>query len=97
MSFYAEPTVSADGTPVSVVNHNQRSTNVPTCSVFDAPTTSANGVLLDPYILGTDKKAGGSERQVNEWVLKPNTYYLILITANSASNYVMKIDWYETD
>lgn len=95
--FYEAPTTSADGTPVPVVNHNRNSSNTPVSEVYDAPTTSANGVLLDPFILGTDKKAGGGERQVNEWVLKPNTSYLIVITANAASSYVMKIDWYETD
>jgi len=96
MRFYESPTVTADGTPVTFLNKNRAyDTSGTSVTVFDTPTISSNGTLLDPFVMSGSINAGGKERQDNEWTLKVNTDYLILIHANAASDYTLKIDWYE--
>jgi len=47
--------------------------------------------------LGASSKSGGSEQPENEWVLKPNTDYVIQITNNGTAQTGVNINlfWYE--
>lgn len=95
MEFFESPTTTADGTPVPVLNKNRNSSNTTEVLVFDAPTVTLTGTLIDPFLMTGSINAGGKDRNQNEWLVLPNTDYLVKITAIAASTYAMKIDWYE--
>lgn len=95
MNFYESPTTSADGTPISVLNKNKTSSKVSEVTAFDSPTVTTPGTLLDSFLMSGAINAGGRDRSENEWSLLPNTDYLIKVTAVAASDYAMKIDFYE--
>jgi hypothetical protein len=38
---------------------------------------------------------GGTARATNEWVLKPNTKYVVSVTTYAAAYVTMVVDWYE--
>ena len=95
--FYESPTTTEDGTPITILNKNRNyDASAATATVFSGPTVSDPGTLLDPFIISSTKNAGGSERNENEWNLKPNTDYLFVIYSGAASNDIIaKADWYE--
>ena len=79
LELYEGITVSADGTPVVVANRNRTSSNVALSTVFRAPTVTDLGLQLldDIAVGGTGPLAPGVSTSVAEWVLKPNTKYLL--------------------
>ena len=95
--FYESPTITADGNSITILNKNRNyDASAATATIFSGPTVSDPGTLLDPFIISSTKKAGGSERNENEWNLKPNTDYLFVIYSGAASNNIIaKADWYE--
>lgn len=92
------PTVSVDGTPVTVVNRNGNSSISNTASVFEAPTTTADGDGIPPvYMPGT---TGQGQQTIGQFdqegfvrILEPNTDYLVQVTNNGA-NASATIEWY---
>jgi len=95
LNFYEAPTTTADGTPATVLNKRRDSTNTSNVLAFDSPTVTANGTLLDPFILTGTINAGGKDRSQNEWSLSANTDYLIEVFATAASDYTLKFEFYE--
>jgi len=98
--FYEAPTTSADGTALAEINMNRASTKTNTTNVFYAPTVSDNGIPLCEILIngGTGPQSIGSEvRQDTEFVMKPNTNYLIVCTnkAGLAKDINVNVQWYE--
>lgn len=95
--FYRNTTYTDNGTPILSFNRNGNSTNVATTLVYHTPTVTDNGTLVGTIQQGNGKKAGGSDRLANEFILKQNTAYLIRISNLTANNNLvfMKLNWYE--
>ena len=97
IQFYQDTTYSDNGTAISSINRNGNSTNIATTLVYHSPTITNVGTLIGTIQQGSGKKAGGSDRLANEFILKQNTAYLIRITNLTANNNLifMKLNWYE--
>ena len=98
IQFYLGTTVTDNGTLVPSFNRNGNSANVSTTLVYHTPTITNVGMLIGTVQQGSGRKAGGSDRESNEFILKQNTMYLIRITNLTANNNLvsMKLNWYES-
>jgi len=97
INFYRDTTYTDNGTPIISFNRNGNSTNVATTLVYHTPTITDVGTLVGTIQQGAGKKAGGSDRQSNEFILKQNTAYLVRISNLTVNNNLifMKLNWYE--
>lgn len=81
--LYEAPTVTNDGTPITAFNRN-REVVTPPLSVFThSPTVTAPGVAVRQQLLPGGSGNGSQGRvldDVDEWVLKRNTAYLLRLT-----------------
>jgi len=100
--MYESPTTTADGTPVTIVARNRASSIVPTHKVFSGPTVTGVGTILEhSHVYSTGSQgahlSAGQGALSEDWVLKPNTDYLIEITNDGAGdlNFVAKFIWAE--
>ena len=102
LAIYEAPT-STVGTPITPVNLNRNSANVPASSVVFTPTVTVVGTLLAQHEIpggttgGSSSRSGSLAREGSEWVLKPNTKYLFRVTnlSGSAENISMTSQFYE--
>ena len=91
------------GTGLTVQNRRRVGTPaVATVTVSRTPTggtTDGAAILFSKRlgITGAGSKSieGSSTREMNEWILKPNTKYVVAITTYAASYVTMQLDWYE--
>jgi len=104
--MYEGTTVSANGSALTPFNQNRESANTPNSAVYTGPTVTGVGTLihtawLPPTGTGTGLSANGVAGPSNgeEWMLAPNTNYLIRITNNSGATiaYRYEFRWYELD
>ena len=97
IQFYMDTTYSDNGTAISSFNRNGNSSTIATTLVYHTPTITDVGTLIGAIQQGSGKKAGGSDRLANEFILKKNTSYLVRITNSTANNNLifMKLNWYE--
>ena len=104
IEFYEGATVTAEtGTAVTPSNHNRNSTLTSGVTLLDAPTVTADGTkFAQVYIPGATgtggTRTGASAGLSNsEWVLKPNTVYMIRVTNGSSGSNDIQInfEWYE--
>ncbi len=101
VTLYEGSTVTG-GTAVDVVNLNRNSANVTTAVAKDGVTPSVNGTAIGTSFLGGSAgvgqtRSGGSASGVNEFVLKPNTQYMLdIYNGSTASNtFQLTYGWYE--
>lgn len=100
VDFYEGTTVSANGAAVSANNNNRNSANTNSMEIYQGPTVTDAGALLEPVLATGNKQSGaiGSD-STNEWILKAGTNYLIRITNNTpgggSSNASANMFWYE--
>lgn len=97
IQFYRDTTYTFNGTAIDSFNRHGNSPNVATTLVYHTPTITNVGTLIGMIQQGNGKKAGGSDRLANEFILKQDTAYLIRITNLTANNNLifMKLNWYE--
>lgn len=97
IQFYRGTTVTDNGTLIPSFNRNGNSATTATTLVYHTPTITNVGTLIGTIQQGDGKKAGGSDREANEFILRQNTYYLIRITNLTVNNNLifMKLNWYE--
>jgi len=91
-------TVSANGTQQAAVNNNRLSTNTSNTQIYSGPTVTAPGTQLRYKLIpGTRQTGGDGTTYFNEWVLKPNTNYLVRITNASGTSATVgsTLEWYE--
>lgn len=91
-----ENTVFTGGTPLEQFNRNRASANVSPVAMVYGPTVSDAGSLLHEMLLGTGKRAGASGGFDREYVLAPETNYLIRMTnvSGGAGEIGAEIDYY---
>ena len=104
IEFYEGATLTAaTGTAVTPSNHNRNSTLTSKVTLLDAPTVTANGTkFAQVYIPGATGTGGTRTGQSagtsgSEWVLKPNTQYMIKVTNGSSGSNDIQVNfqWYE--
>lgn len=98
--LYEGPTVGAGGTARTPINFERNGAYTPKMTILDAPAITAVGTLLDriQFIQGTvgAKSGGGLQTDVNEFVLKNNTKYLVRLTSGAAGlDAFIDLHWYE--
>ena len=101
VSIYEGSVVTNDGTAILHARNNRYS-NKNILTTYLNPTISDNGTLFFRFrLFGTssgsaNQQLGGETRNGQEWVLKPNTNYVVSITSNAGNNKVGIIhDYYE--
>ena len=86
LDLYEGTTTSNDGTPGTIYNRNRNSARTLTATVFVTPTLTADGTLIHSEQLQTAKGSyGGKDEWDREFILKPNTKYLLRFTAGNAA------------
>lgn len=90
VSFYSGPTVSANGTALTLYNMRRSSAETPLISVYHTPTITADGTLLEegrifsatniPIYLSPSRDLGIG------WILDASTNYLIRFTNDSGAS-----------
>lgn len=96
VQFYEAPTTTANGTAADEINRDRNSVNVASMTMFQDPTVTVDGTLLQEFSLGATggAKAGATETRV--WVLKQNTKYLVKLISGQASNEIStELFWVE--
>lgn len=82
--IFEDAIVSNVGTPVSVHNTNRINQLPYNGRLYHTPTITNDGTQLEYHIINGAKQSGGSSEVFDfEWVLKPNSNYLIRLTNNS--------------
>lgn len=82
---------------VTVWNHNRTSSIVSAVDVNSITNLVNNGDLLCVQVVGAGQSSGSSFRSVNEWVLSPDTNYILRLTSRAASNTLTAVgNHYET-
>ena len=95
------PTVTANGTAMSLINRDRNSSNTATTAVYKIPSCTASGdtVIIDHW--GGTAKAGvaqsGLSRARGEFILKQNEDYLVYISnqAGGANQTAIHVELYE--
>lgn len=99
VKIYEGTTASNNGTTIASYNRNRNSAKTPVTAITHTPTVAggSEGTLLCTKHYGSGKSLGGENRGENEWILKPNTKYLIRINnATTSNNYQStELMWYE--
>jgi hypothetical protein len=101
-SLYEAPTV-ANGTAVAVYNMKRAASNTPLSTVKHTPTVTNVGAaaLVNGRILpggnSPTTRVGGGIRSGAEWILAPNTQYLMRVVNTSGASIAINVvlEWYE--
>lgn len=98
-NVYYNPTVTANGTSVSIVNLLAGSANASVMSAFTAPTVTSNGVLIDAIPNSVSNSTAGpfSKRILTPYyIIPPNNSILFtgVAKANNTPVYAV-VDWFE--
>lgn len=102
--FYKDTTVSDNGAQIDVQNMRQslHGIKLNTTRAFTTPTITLVGTMMHIRLLpgGTgpgQSTSGSTIRENTEWVLEPNTNYLIRVTNRSGGAQPISIltQWYE--
>jgi hypothetical protein len=84
--LYEGVTTSNDGTAVTINNNKRTSLNQSACKAYHTPTVTATGTNLETHQVGASSGAtrvGGTTESRNEYILKPETKYLLRYTATN--------------
>lgn len=79
--LYENPTISANGTALTLANRNRASKNVATTTAYSGPTVSAVGTKLFDTLV----PAWTHSQIFEEWVLKAGNIYLVRFTNKSGA------------
>lgn len=82
--FFENTVTTNDGTALVAYNRNRNSDTPATVVATHTPTISNNGTLMQTKYAGSTGKYAvpGEARGANEWILKANTKYLIVLTSH---------------
>lgn len=86
------------GVQGAAINLDYRSVKTSKVTVFKNPTVSNLGVLKSWKTRGSSTSGGsvGGSLELAERILKPNTIYLIRLTAiSNSTRFGVDLDWYE--
>ena len=96
--LYEAPTVNAAGTAVTTIRNRNRigTPNVPGMVIRTGATFTATGTELARYITIVSARASiNTDTSKAEWILKPETEYLVRLTTGAASIAMLRMNWYE--
>lgn len=100
IELFEDTVVSANGALITSYNNNRNSILTPSLTVYDGPTITSDGTLLETTLVTGTKQAGSfGTNASNEWDLKPSSNYMIRITNNTAgggtTRFAINMFWYE--
>jgi hypothetical protein len=99
VELFEGATVSALGDLETARNRNRNFPDASTTLVYETPTVTTTGELIDSSVYGAAKVQGegGGDRGNNEIILKQNTIYLFRVTERNvlATTVNINLDWYE--
>jgi hypothetical protein len=99
LKVYEGATTSADGTTITAFNLNRISSITPDLVGTHTPTVTGVGTLIhDRYVATAGKDTGlVAVTAGEEWILQPDTKYLIRLTNNTGSilDLGFEMSWYE--
>jgi hypothetical protein len=92
--IYEAPTITSDGTPLNLTNHNRKNIKPPEALAFHTPTIAAKGDQMNGAQLvsgGRGNQATGASDQIfdNELILKEGVNYLFEVENKAGNNAVM--------
>lgn len=97
--FFEDTTVSDNGTALSLINYKRDSLITPVLQIFKDPTVTNDGTQVFLWQSGTSVaggKVGGAIAHEDEFILKQNAKYQVLITPLSNNTVVfIHFNWYE--
>lgn len=95
---YEGVTTSNDGTPIPTLNRNRNSLSASLLTIFHTPTnlSTVGATIIRNRRIGT-RTVGGESRMDNEFILKDNTKYAVVLTNRGNNTYYLNwwYDWYE--
>lgn len=105
VSLWESPTVGSLGTALPVWNMNRSVTTTAASALYHTPSVTATGTitLVNARILpgGTSPttRVGGGIRSGAEWILAPETAYLMRVTNTSGGSIAVNVvtEWYEEE
>ena len=99
---FKNPITTANGTEVPVGNTNDSSSIVANMKIYESPTITSNGTQMEYDLIvgsgvGAGASGGNTDSIVKEWVLAPNTHYLMRTINNAVGTAIIahKLYWYE--
>lgn len=99
LGFFENPTVTSNGTELTIINNNRRSSTSSLCQIFENPIVTNDGTSLSAERAGTTTSGaelGEFERNDEEIILNPtDTYILKFIPLADNANITMEINWYD--
>ena len=94
-------TLTTGTTGVTAISRNRVKVGVSDLVIFDDPTGISAGMVLESFDIGTGHASagGGSGESDREFVLAPNTRYLLTLKNNDSGTKIlnMRMDWYEVN
>jgi hypothetical protein len=98
LEFFENPTVASNGTPLTIVNNNRRSSTLSLCQVFENPIVTSDGTSIFQERLGnttTPIELGEFERNEEETVLHQVDKYALKFVPLAVANITMELSWYD--
>lgn len=96
---FENPTITDDGTGLTVFNVDRNSVTPNNMTLFSGPTLSDDGTEIECLLIAGARQEGGTgDTSLIEWELKANEDYVIRITNNAggAQDVCHNLFWYET-
>ena len=90
--------VGANGTAQTPINMNRNSSTVSQVSVYNGPTVTNDGTIIDYFLIAGSKQSGGiGEGNEIELIWKPSTNYAVKVTNNGTgiANFGLYAGWIE--
>lgn len=99
LELFENPTVTSNGTGLTIINNNRRSSTPSLCQIFENPIVTNDGTSLFAERAGTTTlgtKLGEFERNDEEIILhQADTYILKFIPLADGASITMEINWYD--
>ena len=98
IKIYEGVTITTSGTSHTFFNKNRVSTTTSSALFFTGAVVATTGTaLILHHHPGSGKKVGGGTRGQQEWILKSNTVYsIVLLNSTVGANQTdIELDWYE--
>lgn len=84
--IYESPTITSNGTDLSIISNNRANILSDGCSFYHTPSVSSDGTLLAEALIpggsGIFSRSGAASG-LSQWIIAPNTSYYIKITNDS--------------
>lgn len=99
--LFANPTVTSNGSAMTIYNKNRNSSTPSLMSAYYGGTVTADGTLMVSHLWGnaTGQGAGratfgGAVRSNTEWILSAGKRYLLKVSGINAGTLVFTAEWY---